>query len=231
MKFEFADNNLLVPSNGASIQQFDPRPEDILHIRCPHCLILGSFPAATRTISFSKAALQTSKSRSIAVFASIRVCPNPSCKGIVFALSNGSEKFLTLPKETLDFNTENIPDPLVRSLKEAIICHANGAYRASSMMVRRVLEELCDDCGATGKTLHDRLRALRSQIILPDELFDAMDELKAMGNDAAHIEAKAYKSIDDEEAQISIEIAQEILKARYQHKSLLDKIRARRGTT
>lgn len=44
-----------------------------------------------------------------------------------------------------------------------------------------------------------------------------MDELKALGNDAEHIEAKAFANIDKEEAELSIELAQEILKARYQH--------------
>ncbi len=52
---------------------------------------------------------------------------------------------------------------------------------------------------------------------MPEELFDAMDELKALGNDAEHIEAKAFANIDKEEAELSIELAQEILKARYQH--------------
>jgi hypothetical protein len=147
----------------------------------------------------------------------------------VFTVSAGDQKFLVLPSETLSFQTDDIPETLVKTLKEAIVCHANGAYRASGMMVRRLLEELCDDCSATGNNLHERLKALRTQIILPEELFDAMDELKSLGNDAAHIEAKAYKNIDSEEAQLSIELAQEILKARYQHKSLVSRLRARRS--
>lgn len=97
------------------------------------------------------------------------------------------------------------------------------------MMVRRLLEELCEECGVSGPNLHTRLKELRSHITLPEELFDAMDELKVLGNDAAHIEAKAFMTIDKEEAQLSIELAQEILKARYQHKGLLDRLRARKS--
>ncbi|MEL6685764.1 MAG: DUF4145 domain-containing protein, partial [Pseudomonadota bacterium] len=129
------------------------------------------------------------------------------------------------------FNPENIPAALTRTLEEAISCHSQSAYRACAMMVRRLLEELCDDCGASGKDLHARLRALRDQITLPEELFDAMDELKALGNDAVHIKAKAFANIDKEEATLSIELAQEILKARYQHKSLVDRLRARKNTS
>ena len=55
-----------------------------------------------------------------------------------------------------------------------------------------------------------------------------MDELKALGNDAAHIEAKAFEVVDEEESRLSIELAQEILKARYQHKSLVERLRARK---
>jgi cell fate (sporulation/competence/biofilm development) regulator YmcA (YheA/YmcA/DUF963 family) len=97
------------------------------------------------------------------------------------------------------------------------------------MMVRRLLEELCEEANAKGKTLYHRLKGLRDQITLPEELFEAMNELKALGNDAAHIEAKVYQTIEREEAELSIELAQEILKARFQHKSLVQRLRARRS--
>jgi hypothetical protein len=146
-------------------------------------------------------------------------------------LTLGNERHLIFPPELLDFNPESVPSPLVSTLKEALVCYSVGAYRASAMMIRRLLEELCDDCNAQGKTLHERLKALRDQITLPEELFLAMDEIKALGNDAAHIEAKAYKLIEKEEAEVSILLAQEIIKARYQHKNLLDRLRARKGTS
>ena len=53
-----------------------------------------------------------------------------------------------------------------------------------------------------------------------------MSELKALGNDAAHIEAKAYENIGEEEASASIDLAKEILKARYQLQSLVDRLQA-----
>ena len=95
-------------------------------------------------------------------------------------------------------------------------------------MVRRLLEELCEDSGATGKNLFERLKSLKSKVTLPEELFDAMDALKALGNDAAHIESKAYDQIGAEEAELSIELGKEILKARYQLKGIVDRLKAKK---
>jgi hypothetical protein len=99
------------------------------------------------------------------------------------------------------------------------------------MMVRRLLEEICADNNAQGADLHKRLEALKALVVLPQALFDAMGELKALGNDAAHVQARAYDNIGPGEAQDSIELAKEILKALYQLKGLVARLQARKGTT
>ncbi|MCR9056303.1 MAG: DUF4145 domain-containing protein [Rhodobacteraceae bacterium] len=143
----------------------------------------------------------------------------------------GPKNSITIyPPENIDFDPKDIPHRLLKTLEEAIACHAAGAYRASAMMVRRLLEEICEDASASGKTLHVRLQALKGNIVLPEELFDAMQELKALGNDAAHIEAKSYDNIGADEAEDSLELAKEILKARYQLKGLVDRLKNRRKT-
>jgi hypothetical protein len=96
------------------------------------------------------------------------------------------------------------------------------------MLVRRLLEEICEANGAQGDSLHARLVALKGKIILSQDLFDAMFELKALGYDAAHIEAKAYNNIGTDEASDSIELAKEILKALYQLKGLVSRLQARK---
>jgi hypothetical protein len=60
------------------------------------------------------------------------------------------------------------------------MCHAAGAYRATALMVRRVLEELCADRGATGKDLKDKIANSRSQIVVPEALLQGADELRLM---------------------------------------------------
>lgn len=211
-----------------------PEPEDgysALTIRCPHCMNLGTFPnLGGRRWRYGKKAGNGS---TYAYFASIRICPSESCSGVVFVITGGSSKagqgnVIVFPPETIDFDADSIPPNLLLTLKEAIDCHAAGADRAAAMMVRRLLEEICNEAGATGKDLHHRLADLKGKITLPQALFDAMGELKALGNDAAHIQAKAFDNIGPEEAADSIELAKEILKALYQLDGLVKRLQARK---
>ena len=93
-------------------------------------------------------------------------------------------------------------------------------------MIRRALEEVCADRGATGANLQQRIEALRSKLTLPDELFQAMQHLRLLGNDAAHIEAKTYDSVGRQEVDAGIMLAREVIKAAYQYKGLLAKLQA-----
>ncbi|MCH7476189.1 MAG: DUF4145 domain-containing protein, partial [Gemmatimonadetes bacterium] len=88
----------------------------------------------------------------------------------------------------------------------------------------------CADRGAKGKELNTRLKALRSSVVLPNELLDATDELRILGNDAAHVKAKAYDDVGKDEADVAIELAKELLKGVYQYSALVDKLRALKKT-
>lgn len=93
-------------------------------------------------------------------------------------------------------------------------------------MIRRTLEELCQDKNATGSTLKERISALQSAVILPPDLFAALDDLRLLGNDAAHVEAKTYDSVGLAEIEAGIELTKEVLKAVYQLGDLLSRLRA-----
>ena len=211
------------------IRTCDPDADDIVKIRCPHCRNNGTFLPQAQGVQYFKEIKGSSRGRGFGVRAFSRVCPNPKCRGLVFTMSLGPDRIVMSPPELIDFDSSSIPEQLMKTMTEAISCHAAGAYRASTMMVRRLLEELCDEAGAEGRTLHHRLLELRKHVTLPEELFEAMQELKALGNDAAHIEAKAFQTIDSEESSLSIELSKEILKARFQHQSLVNRLRARRA--
>ncbi len=93
-------------------------------------------------------------------------------------------------------------------------------------MLRKTLEEICADRGATGKTLYARLQDLGTKIVVPKELIEGMQELRLLGNDAAHIESNTFDEVGKNEVEISIEFTKEILKAVYQYESLLGKLRS-----
>jgi hypothetical protein len=136
------------------------------------------------------------------------------------------EVLKSYPPQRLDFDSKAIPPRLVKTFEEALACHSESLYVAAAIMIRRTLEELCEDKAATGAYFKERLGALQSSVVLPQGLFAALDDLRLLGNDAAHIEAKNYDSAGEEEVVVGIELTKEILKAVYQLDDLLGRLRA-----
>ncbi len=91
-------------------------------------------------------------------------------------------------------------------------------------MVRKTLEEICRERGAIGANLKQRLETLRTKVVLPQELLDGLDDLRLLGNDAAHIESQQYDKVGQEEVEVGIEITKEVLKAVYQYTSLIGRL-------
>lgn len=154
-----------------------------------------------------------------------RCCPNPKCKAYLFFCQPERGKLVTFPALRIDFKTENIPERIRLCLTEAITCHAEDCYIASAIMVRRTLEELCEDKGSQGDNLKKRIEGLKSIVVLPKELFEGLDEVRLLGNDAAHIESKEYDQIGKEEVAVAIELTKEILKSVYQMDTLVMKLK------
>jgi len=185
-------------------------------IRCPHCGHNGTF------VSFSPDYLESTQK----IIVGQRRCPNTKCKGHIFFISQDGEVIRTFPSETIPFDKTGIPDRILDAFNEAITCHSNNCFMASAIMIRKTLEEICTHEGSTGKNLKERLKFLGNKIMIPRELIEGMDELRLLGNDAAHIEAKTFEEIGKNEIEISIEFTKEILKATYQYEDLLTKLRS-----
>jgi len=189
-----------------------------LSMRCPGCRQLGTFEPITNIPDLFV--------RPGNWFVQ-RVCPNTACLAHVFAVHNNSGTVLvSYPPQIIDFDTKNIPAPIIKTFNEALTCHANGLHVATALMIRRTLEELCDNKGAKGTNLKDRISALQSVVVLPKELFIALDDMRLLGNDAAHLEAKTYDSVGESEISVAIELTKEVLKAVYQLDDLVARLRA-----
>jgi len=160
-----------------------------------------------------------------------RMCSDPDCRGHLFVITRDGKLLFQYPPLRVAFKTENIPEGILKTFDEAITCHAEACYVASAIMIRRTLEEICEDRGASGKDLKDRVKDLKTKVVLPQELFEAMDELRLLGNDATHIEAKSYDQISKVELDVGVEFTVELLKALYQYSSLLTKMRGLKKTT
>lgn len=198
------------------VNSASPNNAGVVRMRCPACHQLGAFEPLGQDLLISP----------LNIFAGQRRCPDPSCCEHVFVVVQSGKIQVSYPAERIDFDAANIPPAVLKSFEEAITCHANQCFTASAIMVRKTLEELCNERGATGKNLKERITALGSKVVLPTELLKGLDDLRLLGNDAAHIESEQYGQIGQEEIEVSIEFAKEVLKAVYQYSTLLSRLQA-----
>jgi hypothetical protein len=189
-------------------------------VKCPECGHGGTFDK----IEVSQQDIITNDNKFIV---GQRVCPNPACLLHIFFIHQRVEnKTFTFPNLKIDFDSKSIPEKIKISFEQAIGAESIDAFIASAIMVRRTLECLCEDRNAKGNTLKDRINDLKGKIILPNELFEALDNLRLLGNDAAHVESKDYEKIGKDEVNVAIELTKEILKASYQYEGLLNKLKS-----
>ena len=203
------------------------RPEADLALRCPSCRQTGTFDPVDREILDAPVG---------ALFARFgqRKCPNPNCQAHVFVVidsSNLTEALVTYPPEVMDFDSSSIPSAVRESMEEALQCHAHGLHRSAGMMIRHTLEALCSDKEVEGNDLYSRLEALGDEIVVPRSLLDGIQNLRLLGNDAAHVESRHYDEVGEEQIEVALEFTKEILKATYQYSDLVRRLEGLRSDT
>lgn len=186
-------------------------------IRCPGCGHNGTFENLNAPDILDN---------NQAIWFGQRRCPNNKCNIHIFYIhNNNTGDIFTSPQETIGFDKDGMPANVLAAFEEAVKCHSIQCFVASAIMIRKTLEEVCADRNATGDNLKKRLQDLGQKILIPKELIEGMDELRLLGNDAAHIESNAFTEIGKNEIEISIEFTKEILKGVYQYEGLLGKLR------
>jgi len=202
-------------------------PYYTLGIRCPGCGRQGTFESVgTQDLLVSQVNQQN-------FLVGLRTCPHTTCRALVYYICRINDlrthnyTFLTtFPFLRIDFDHTSIPDKVLAPLEEAITCHSNNCFVASAIMIRKTLELLCSDRNAIGDNLKQRIASLGGRVLIPKELLEGMDELRLLGNDAAHIESQVFDTIGKQEVEVAVEFTKEILKAVYQYSSLLTRLRS-----
>jgi hypothetical protein len=196
-------------------KRWQPGP---LSLRCPSCHQQGTFePVSLEDLFIEADQVKLGQRR----------FPNPACFAHLFVVIGSTGQLrAAYPPERIDFDPTNLPTDVLRTLEEAITCHANECYTVAAIMVRKSMEELCRDRNAQGANLKDRIKDLGTKIVIPKELFDGLDDNRLLGNDAAHIESQVFEQVGQGEVEIGIEFTKEDLKAVYQYTALLARLQA-----
>jgi hypothetical protein len=193
-------------------------------MRCPVCHVEGTLDARGQDLIIQADELTH-------LVSGQRTCPNPKCRALVFVIYDrqDGEMAIAYPPERIDFDASGLPDPVKEALTEAVTCHAQGCYAAGAVMVRRALEGVCADQKTTGDNLYERIEDLGTKIVLPKGMIDSLHNLRLLGNDAAHVEARVYQDVGQREVEVAIDVAKVILQATYQLESVLGQLEELKG--
>ena len=120
---------------------------------------------------------------------SIAFCPK--CEGVFLHVSAKSEPS-EIPYEAMLYPTSDrrgipgLPEPARRAYESAQSCFSTGNFEPCVVMCRKCLEAICVSFGVQKGSLADRLRQLRDTGRIEVRLYEWADQLRLVGNDAAH---------------------------------------------
>lgn len=118
-----------------------------------------------------------------------------------------SDRFKNLPKEVA------IPYKNAEQLKKI-----NPV--ASVIFSRKSLESICEDLGASGRNLEQKIESLAQQRAIPDSLKVAAHSIRLIGNGGAHKGA----GITEEDAEILLKLCDAIIVYIYEAPELISRI-------
>lgn len=104
--------------------------------------------------------------------------------------------------------SEAIPQEVGLDLLEARMCLGIGAWRAASVMARRSIEGAAAVHKAAGSTLKALIQSLTKQQVITPRMQEWAEEVRELGNDAAHAGSPEVTKTDAEEI---VELASAIL--------------------
>lgn len=160
----------------------------------------------------------------------IRECSNPECNHILafkfkFIANRVSWDSLTgedsYSEEIIDFETlpkinncthfDYIPENIRLSFDEAQKCFYNECFVASAIMIRKTLEEICENFEIEGRDLNNKLNNLIESDKIPSLIGEEIHELRRFGNDGAHLQLRFFNNIGEKEVKTALEVIKNML--------------------
>ncbi|MFC7384722.1 DUF4145 domain-containing protein [Sphaerisporangium rhizosphaerae] len=118
-----------------------------------------------------------------------------------------------------------IPSELRREHQEAQLCFNANAYTATVVMVRRALEGVCADHNVQARNLVGGLEEMARQGLIEGRLLEWAQELRVLGNDAAHFTGRPVARQD---AQDALDLAEALMDYLYVFTGRFNQFKKRR---
>jgi len=118
------------------------------------------------------------------------------------------------------------PEGIRDVYSEAAICYDHKAYTASAVMCRKVLEGMCGEHGYGKAVLSTALSKMRDDGVIENRLFEWADELRLLGNEAAHGIGKKFSKAD---AGDILDFTEAILEYVFTFREKFDQFKLRQG--
>ena len=210
----------LMDTNCRVASALDMVPRSV-SIHCPFCHHQGTFGS----IGNVKDAVAGS------LVQGIRYCPNVECHRLVFVcFTVRSDKTIVelehFPPNTIDFDTTGLPPGVERALWEAVTCFGAESYNASAVMLRRAIEEMCDDLGVPDDDLVKRISKLSSVISVNPRVIDGLHKIRIFGNQGGHSGVTRYEQVSRKTVEIALGVTKRLIQAAYQDQDVIAKLDA-----
>lgn len=126
-----------------------------------------------------------------------------------------------------NITTDGMPETASRAYMAAARSYQAGLYEPCVIMCRKCIEALCREFGATKGNLKERLNRLRQSGHIDQKLATWADELRLIGNDAAHDLDIVLEQVD---AQNALEFVEAILMYAFSLTRKFEEFKNRRAT-
>jgi len=125
-----------------------------------------------------------------------------------------------------NFSMDGMPECIARAYSTAARSYQAGLYEPCVIMCRKCIEALCKELGATKGNLKDRLAGLQRTGQIDQKLLTWADELRLIGNDAAHDHDIEIEQVD---AQDALDFVEAILMYAFSLTRKFDEFKNRRA--
>lgn len=173
----------------------------------------------------------TNAARDVAVLYECSVCHTP----ILFRSVQGRNSNATRPLGECELwppatrtADHRIEEPMRSVLDEAHRCCAIGAWNATGVMCRRLVEEEVNAASCTGNTLYKQIEDLREKKDVSKRLIAAAQSLRVFGKEGAHADVPLDLTRDDAEA--AIEFAEMLMDEIYVRTAKIAEVQEKHGT-